>query len=254
MRKTLLLMLMALNGPAWTAAPITKTEIRTASDAKAKQLVMAQLADLLVLEGYQGSKGHRPKHPLSDIWLYTRPHGTATRGVCVSSTVIIRFRAAEEGPRDADTPVRASDIESSTHYRLLAPVEPKDLDRLDADDQVRADRICAGVDVRTGLITAPDEDTLVTGLWLLRKAKAALAAREPVAVDCEGFKQSCDMVLAGIDPARIESVGTCSTPRKDQCYVLEDGDTSAELHADADDRVTFISLGQEIVIADLRAD
>ena len=186
--------------------------------------------------------------------LYTRPHGTATRGVCVSSTVIIRFRAAEECPRDADTPVRASDIETSTHYRLLAPVEPKDLDRLDADAQVGADRTCAAVDVRTDMITAPDEDTLVTGLWLLRKAKAAPAARKPVAIDCEGFKQSCDTVLAGIDPAKIESVGPCSAPGKDQCYVVEDGDISAELHADADDRVTCIKLGQEVVIADLRED
>jgi len=254
MRNAFLMMLAVLNGPAWTAAPITKSEIRAAPDAKAKQLVMAQLSDLLVLEGYKGSKGHPPKHPLSDIWLYTRPHGTATRGVCVSRTVRVSFRATDEGPHDADTPVRASDIETFAHYRLLVPVEPKDLDQLDADAQVRADRKCAAIDVRTDMIAAPDEDTLVTGLWLLRKAKIALAARQPVAVDCEGFKRSCDVVLAGIDPAKIESVETCPNPGKSRCYVVEDGDTSVELHIDPDDRVTFIRLGQEIVIADLRED
>jgi hypothetical protein len=254
MRSAFLLMLAALNGPAWTAAPISKAEIRAASDARAKQLVMAQLSDLLVLDGYKGSKEHPPKHPLSDIWLSTRPHGTATRGVCVNTTVVIRFRATEEGPRDADTPVRASDIETFAYYRLLAPIEPKDLDRLDADAQVRADRRCAAIEVRSGMIAAPDEETLVMGLWLLRKAKAALAARESVAVDCEGFKQSCDAVLAGIDPAKIESVETCPATGRSRCYVVEDGGTSAELQVDPDDRVTSVKLDQEIVVADLRED
>jgi hypothetical protein len=255
MRKALLLLVVALAGPAWAAAPISKTEIRGLPDREAKRRVMAQLSDLLVADGYGSSKGHRPKVPLSDLWFRTRAHGTATAGVCVSSTVVIRFRAVADGPRSADTPVAASDIESTAYYRLLRPVDPDDMDRLDAADQVQADSDCAAIDVRNAdMIVAPDEDTLVTSLWLLRKAKAAQRSRQPAALDCEGFKQSCDALLAALDPAKIQSVDKCPNAGNVRCFTMEDGDVSAELRVDPNDRVTSIKFGQEIIIADLRQD
>jgi hypothetical protein len=257
MRRAFLLMLLALSGPGRAAPPITKTQVRSLPADETKRRVLAQLSDLLVMDApAANSTGHKPKHPLDDLWFYTRPHGTATRGVCVSSIVTVRFRAVDDGPRDADTPVRPSDIEVSAQYHLLRHVEPKDLDELDSDGQLRADRQCAALDPRTmSTITARDEETLVTGLWLLRQAKAAIGTPKMPAMACEGYKQSCETVLAAIDPARVSSVSTCpEAPRNNRCYEVEADDTAAEIHVDADDHITSINLGQEIIIADLRED
>jgi len=255
MQKTSLLMLLALSGAARAAAPITKAEIRAASETEAKRRVMAQISDLLIPYGIKGRKGHRPKHPLADLWFYTRPHGTATRGVCVSDTVIVRFRAVAEGPRDADTPVAASDIESSVRYILLSPVQPKDMDKLDADDQVRADQDCASIHVPdTNMVQAPDEETAVTALWLLRRARSAAEKHQDLALNCDGFNQSCDAVLTGLDPAKVDSIQACPAARNSRCYTIESNDISMEVRGDADDRITSVKLEQEIIFAHYRED
>ncbi|MBA2935070.1 hypothetical protein HZF05_13295 [Sphingomonas sp. CGMCC 1.13654] len=245
------MLLVALSGAAHAAEPISKTEIRADTDQQAKRRVMAQLSDLLIPSPFRGRPGYPPKRPLSDLWFYTRPRGTATRGVCVSDTVVIRFRPAEDGPCDADTPVAASAVESTSHYRLRGAVDPASLDKLDAAGQVQADRDCAAIDPRkTDFIGAPDEDTLVEGLWLLRQGQAT----PPAAMTCEGYKQPCAAVMAAIDPAKIESVDACPAADGSRCFEVEDGDTSATLRADGVGHLLSIKLGQEIVIADWRAD
>jgi len=255
MRKTFLLMLAALSGAGRAAAPISKTEIRAASGAEAKRLAMAQISDLLIPYGTQGRKGYRPKHPLGDLWFYTRPHGTATRGVCVSNIVIVRFRAVAEGPRNADTPVAASDIESSIRYKLLVPVQPKDMDQLDADDQVRADRACAAIHVPdTDMIQAPDEETAITALWQLRMARSAVEKHQDLSLNCDGFKQSCDTVLTGLNPAKVDSIQACPAAQNARCYTIEADDVSIEIRSDSDDRITSVKLEQQIIFADYRGD
>lgn len=251
MLKAATMLFVLLSGTAHAAEPISKTEIRAGSDRQTQRKVMAQLSDLLLPGTFGGRPGHPPKRPLSDLWFHTRPRGTATEGVCVSDTVVIRFRPVETGPRDADTPVAASAVESTSQYRLRGAVDPASLDELDAAGQVRADQNCAAIDPRKAhFITAPDEDTLVEGLWMLRQAQAA----PPPTMTCEGYKQPCAVVLAAIDPMTIESVDACSAKNGPPCYVIYGGSTSATLRADGTGRLISVKLGQEIVIADLRAD
>jgi len=255
MRKACLLLIAALGTPGWATPPISKTEIRALSDRDAKRQVMAQLSDLLLSSSYKGRKGQAPTRPLSDLWFYTRPRGTTTQGVCLSNTVVVHFRPVAGGRRDADTPVGASSIEVSNHYHLLAPVDPDNLYELDAASQLRADEECGRIDPRgTDLITAPDEDTLVNGIWLLRQAQAATGANPTFAMVCNGFKQPCSSVLATIDPAKVESVDACPSSGNDKCYEVEDGSSSAELRANANRQLGSVKIDQLIIIGDERAD
>lgn len=254
MRLACLPLIIVLCSPAWAADPISKITIRAASEKQAKRMVMDQLSDLLISDGRGGVKGHRPKVPLSDLWFVTRTHGTMTPGVCASSIVIVRFRAVDAGPRNADTPVAASDLETSHRFKLLAPVKPGDLDQLDTEGQVRADRECAEIDARKAdMISAPGEDALVNALWLLRAAKKQ-NGRPVVPLDCDGSPQPCDALFDELDPAKVESVDICPADSGSHCYRVEEGDVAAEIRSDAHDHVTAIKLDQEVIFADPRVD
>lgn len=221
-------MLCAVAGPVMGSAaaanprppPLTKLEIRRASQDEVRRRVFEHLSEALILPDQSRSK--RPVRPLEDLWLWTRAYGTATPGLCRSDLLEVRF--VPVGPEQgAATPVRAAGLETSAFYHFLREVHPDEAGTLDHSGRVSANVECAAIDrMNTGFIHVISEyDTfaeplVVSAIWRLRYAVRAAAqqGKLPYRLQCiedlENRPDECRKALSEINPdSDVSGISKC---------------------------------------------
>lgn len=209
---TLLLGLGLCAGSAQAApsAPISKLEARTLPPELVKRRVVDQIGDLLLPEPRQ-TPFVRPRRPLTEMELHTRPHATWIAGLCESDAVRVEFGTAGRAADPAETPMKAVGLTAQAGFRFLQrPATRPSIEDVRAE-RTAADRRCAALDPdRQRFFEAQNAAVAADAAWLYLKVVEGLGQpRPPFRLECaEGWDCAKDIVADnGLD--RLSGAERC---------------------------------------------
>lgn len=209
--------LMAQEG---TGRVITKSEIRVADPRRTHGRLRDVIWDMFERENMQSATP--PRHPLTDIWLRTRPRGTEVPGLCRYDSVQVEVAPTTRRTRGPDTPVRAVGLTVEAYYHFEAA--PTQLFRATADYQRSAlDGDCRAIDTRSGhFFRAPDSEVANDGYVAFVALQNALRQDPSLPLECDLHRsdsQSCRDLILSFDASGIEEIERCEDQsQRHLCY------------------------------------
>jgi hypothetical protein len=133
---------------------ITKAQLRADPPAKTHQRLREIVWDMF--ERQDMRRKARPVARLSGLALETRLRGTRVPNLCRYDSVIVEFAPDVPGRGDADTPVHAVGLHSSSqHYAFLAP-PTQPYDKAADYKRLPSDSDCSGLKGRYQLFFTAD--------------------------------------------------------------------------------------------------
>src|SRR5205085_5085782 len=182
----------------------------------------------------------RPRAPLQQVWLSSKPHGTSVRGLCRQDILFVEFAPAERGRGDADTPVKAVGFTSGQYYAFSSPPKLPYGEAVD-DEHVPSEAHCGPLKGQQGrFFQAESEESAYEGYRAWLGLRAALKAGKPVPLEC-GLSpadppKTCPEVILGIGQENFIDVMGCnwrSEPGR-SCYRIDAEDREIEIVVDDD--------------------
>ncbi len=169
-----------------------------------------------------------PHTPLHEIEFQTRPHATATPGLCAMDFVAVHFAytGADRGPA---TRARASGVEVDRYYDFITLPDAAVLPKTDAAAWAQTDRACAVLDwEKDDFFLASGEAVEVKIGWLARTVIARAAAGDPrFAILCDEERRKgatdCARALHGVQPKLLHPRDCPDTDAPCSFFFLGDG-------------------------------
>jgi len=264
MTSRLILGLIAIAGllGCSTIAPptdaITKTQSRELPARVVTDVVMDQLADILIFDQPRSSLQRPPTRPLEEAWFFTTPRPAAYPGLCTTELLIVHFEPLNNEDRGPETPVRARSIEAAHLYQFIDDPQENGAHT----DPAIADPRCARLDPRSlDFFEADEEQTAQNAGVLLALALEQVAHGELLdKIECNR-RSDCVANLRETSLNEVRLVSRCSQPEQGYCYRYN-ADHSVDIEARQTSRgggplrweITRISVNDLIVMYHPRPD
>ncbi|HTT97399.1 MAG TPA: hypothetical protein VMF58_05080 [Rhizomicrobium sp.] len=195
----------------------------------------------------------RPRHPLREIELQTRPHAGRVPGLCFYDVVVMGFTPVEADIGPA-TRVQASEIHVQRWYHVLSPPAAPQVPFSSSEQRARDDASCKPLDEeKDHFFGAPDEQQAIRGAWIANTVNAGLhESPMPFTFECRGYGSGDAGCLKWLKPGFLQpqDVGACGT---EICSVQIEG-FDFEITTDAQVKIRKATASATVVIADAMED
>jgi hypothetical protein len=201
-----------------------------------------------------------PRTPLHEIEFETRPHATATPGLCAVDFVVVHFAftGANRGP---STRVRASEVDVDRYYDFVTLPGAAVLPKTDTAAWAQTDRACATRDWgKDDFFAASGEAVAVKIVWLTRTVIARAAAGDPrFAILCDEERRKgardCARALRDVQPKFLRQRDCPDMDAPCSFFFMSDGIPFAvTMDTATPPKLVQISQDGDVVVADQLGD